>query len=377
MKTIPFSSPDIQDGDYKAIESVIRSGWLAHGQYSKKLEAMFCEYTGAKYATTVSNCTSGPHLSCLSSGIGPGDEVIIPAQTHTATAHAVEYTGARAIFADVHPLSANIFVDELNTKITSQTKAVIPVHMAGLACEMDKIKKFCNQNQLILIEDCAHAIGTKFQEKHVGNFGISGCFSFYPTKQITTGEGGMVVSNNLEIIEKVNTLKAFGINSPPELRSKPGVYDVQSLGFNYRMTDIQAALGVGQLERYSENVFRRRKNARLYSEFLKKEKKIFFTNYSDENSYFLFQILLDISINRDRVLLGLKEEGIGVSIHYATPVPLMSYYKAKYGFKNNDFPNAVNYGNQSISLPVHSKLSESDIEYICETLFRIVKKEKK
>ena len=185
MKTIPFSSPDIKDSDLKAVESVIRSGWLAHGKFSKKLEDLFCEYTGAKYATTMSNCTSGLHLSCLAAEIGPGDEVIVPAQTHTATAHAVEYTGARVVFADVHPHSANISLDEIKAKRTSATKAIIPVHMAGLACEMDQIKEFCEKNRLILIEDCAHAIGTKFQGKNAGNFGISGCFSFYPTKQIT------------------------------------------------------------------------------------------------------------------------------------------------------------------------------------------------
>ena len=372
MRKIPFSAPDIQDSDLQAVESVIRSGWLAHGKYSERLEELFCKYTGAKYATTVSNCTAGLHLSCLAARFGPGDEVIVPAQTHTATAHAVEYTGAKAVFGDVDLLSGNIALEELDRKLTDKTKGIIPVHMAGYPCDMEKIKIFCQKHNLILIEDCAHAIGTNFNGIHTGNFGITGNFSFYPTKQITTGEGGIVISNDKDIINEIKKLKAFGIDTPPELRTKPGVYDVQGLGYNYRMTDFQAALGVGQMERYGENVTGRRKNAKLYCKILKEINEISFTEYSDDHSYFLFQIILDKSIDRDRILMGLKENGVGVSIHYATPVPLMSYYKNKYGYKDKDFPNAVHYGNQSISLPVHAKLTESDIEYICQTLLKVM-----
>jgi dTDP-4-amino-4,6-dideoxygalactose transaminase len=372
MRKIPFSAPDIQDSDLQAVESVIRSGWLAHGKYSERLEELFCKYTGAKYATTVSNCTAGLHLSCLAARFGPGDEVIVPAQTHTATAHAVEYTGAKAVFGDVDLLSGNIALEELDRKLTDKTKGIIPVHMAGYPCDMEKIKIFCQKHNLILIEDCAHAIGTNFNGIHTGNFGITGNFSFYPTKQITTGEGGIVISNDKDIINEIKKLKAFGIDTPPELRTKPGVYDVQGLGYNYRMTDFQAALGVGQMERYGENVTGRRKNAKLYCKILKEINEISFTEYSDDHSYFLFQIILDKPIDRDRILMGLKENGVGVSIHYATPVPLMSYYKNKYGYKDKDFPNAVHYGNQSISLPVHAKLTESDIEYICQTLLKVM-----
>lgn len=369
-RIIPFSGPDIVEEDIAAVEAAIKSGWLAHGRYSEKLEELFCEYTGANFASTVSNCTAGLHLSCLAAGFGPGDEVIVPAQTHTATAHAVEFTGAKAVFADVDPLSGNILVTEIEQNINPATRGIIPVHMAGYPCEIIEIQKLCQKNGIILIEDCAHAIGTTFSGKHAGNFGISGNFSFYPTKQITTGEGGVVISNDEHIIGKIKKLKAFGIDTPPELRTKPGVYDVQGLGYNYRMTDFQAALGVGQMERYNENVAMRRKNAQKYCNLLKRRNDISFTNYTENNSYFLFQIVLDESIDRDKVLLALKENNIGVSIHYATPVPIMSYYKSKYGYKAEDFPNANTYGRQSISLPVHSKLEDNDIEYICETLFR-------
>jgi len=374
MQKIPFSSPDIQDSDIDAVKKVIRSGWLAHGEYSKMLEDLFCQYTGSKFATTVSNCTAGLHLSCLVANFGSGDEVIVPALTHTATAHAVEFTGARAVFADVDPISGNILPQEIKDKINVNTKGVIPVHMAGYPCNMEEIITLCNDENLILIEDCAHAIGSMFNGYHAGNFGITGCFSFYPTKQITTGEGGIVISNDEQVIEKLNRLKAFGINTPPELRTKPGVYDVQDLGYNYRMTDFQAALGVGQMERYEKNVIRRRMNADLYCNLLKNEEKIVFTQYDDDCSYFLFQIILDKLVDRDKTLLSLKENGIGVSIHYATPVPLMSYYKNKYGYKTEEFPNAVNFANQSISLPVHSKLENTHVQFVCEELIKTVEK---
>ena len=367
-RNIPFSAPDITQAEIEAVNEVIRSGWLAHGKYSKRLEELFCEFTGAKYATTVSNCTAGLHLSCLSSGFGSGDEVIVPAQTHTATSHAVEYTGAKAVFADVHPITGNILSEEILKKLTPATRGIIPVHIAGYPCDMGEIKKICDEHNLVLIEDCAHAIGTRYNGKHVGNIGISGCFSFYPTKQISTGEGGVVISNDKSVIDFINKHKAFGIDTPPEMRTRPGVYDVQGLGYNFRMTDFQAALGAGQMERYDVNLAKRQANAKLYCKLLEDNEQIGFTEFTDDNSYFLFQVLIMPPIDRDSVLIKLKESGIGVSIHYPTPVPLMSYYRKKYGYTQNDFPNAVRYGNRVISLPVHSKISNEDIYFIIENL---------
>ena len=367
-KKIDFSAPDILDSDIQSMVDVIKSGWLAHGEYSKKLEDLFCEYTGANYAAPVSHCTAGLHLSCLASGFHDGDEVLVPAQTHTATAHAVELCGAKPVFIDVDPLDGNILSNTLEEKINSNTKGIIPVHMAGVPCDMNQIQSLCENYNLVLIEDCAHAVGTTFNDMHVGNFGKTGNFSFYPTKQITTGEGGIVISNDSDFIDNINKLKAFGIDTPPELRKKPGVYDVMSLGYNYRMTDFQAALGVGQMERYNKNVESRRSNAIYYSQLLKEDNRIKFSEYSKNNSYFLFQVILNESIDRNKILFDLKQKNIGVSIHYATPVPLMSYYKNKYGYRETDFPNAVFYGNQSISLPVHPKLKQSEIEYVCSVL---------
>lgn len=367
-KAIPFSAPDINPIDISAVTDVIKSGWLAHGLYSKKLEDLFCEYTGAKYATTVSNCTAGLHLSCMAAGFGPGDEVILPAQTHTATAHAIEYTGAKPIFADIDPLTGNIIPSKILRNITLNTKGIIPVHMAGEPCDMDQINNICKNNNLILIEDCAHALGSKINDIHLGNFGISGCFSFYPTKQITTGEGGIVISNDQNVIEFISKHRAFGIDTPPEMRSKPGFYDVKGLGYNYRMTDFQAALGAGQMERYSINLKTRKKNAELYSKFLSENKVVSFPKYNNDSSYFIFQILIKSPASRDKVLNHLTKLEIGCSVHYARPVPLLTYYSDKYGYKESDFPNASLYGKQVISLPSHQGLTQDDIAFIAEEI---------
>jgi len=372
MKMIPFSNPDITEKDIEAVADVIRSGWLTHGDYSNLLEDLFCQYTGAKFATTVSNCTAGLHLSCLAAGFSNNDEVIVPAQTHVATAHAIEYTGAKPIFVDVNSVSGNLQIDLIHSKISEKTKGIIPVHMAGYPCDMKGIKKICKDYNLTLIEDCAHSIGSVFNNTHVGNFGKAGCFSFYPTKQITTGEGGVVVSNDKKFIKKVQTLKAFGIDTPPNLRKKPGLYDVKELGYNYRMTDFQAALGVGQIKRYQQNLKKRKRNAKIYSSILHKNQNILFPKFIDDCSYFLFQILVSENVDRDLVMLELIKKKIGVSIHYATPVPYMTYYKQKYGFRKNQYRNAEYFGMKNISLPVHSNLKQSDIEYVCFNLQKIL-----
>ena len=368
MREILFSGPDITEEDIESVTNVIRGGWLTHGPHTQAFEKRFCDFTGAPLATTVSSCTSGLHLSCLALGLGPGDEVIVPAQTHVATAHSVEYTGAKAVFADVDPISGNICHEDLVEKLSDSTKAIIPVHMAGVSCDMRKLTSTCVDHGLALIEDCAHSLGTMFDDTHVGNFGIAGCFSFYPTKQITTGEGGMVISRSEKFISQIKKLKAFGIDTDPNKRTIPGIYDVNMLGYNYRMTDFQAILGERQLSRYAENLRRRKSNAKEYVNRLSRIAGVRFLDYEEGGSYFLFQIILDDRYDRNNVVKKLKDNGIGVSIHYATPVPLMSYYRVRYGYSEKEYPGAVQYGKQSLSLPVHSKLLETDIEHVCNTL---------
>ncbi len=349
MKEIKFSIPNISKHDINLVGKIIKSGWLTHGKYTSLFENEIKKFTKAKYAISVSSCTAGLHISCLAAGFKKGDEVIIPAQTHTATAHAVEYTGAKVVFSDVDYPSGNISLFDLKKKVTKKTKGLIVVHMAGYPCDMKEIMAFCKKNRIKVLEDCAHAMGTFFTNIHAGNFGLSGSFSFYPTKQITTGEGGAVITNDRNFYSKIKKLKAFGIDKDIKDRKKQGDYDVKSLGFNYRMTDFQAALGYTQVKNYRNNLAIRHKIAKRYIKNLSKVSEIRFTPYSKDNSYFVFQIFCK---NRDKILKELKNKKIGVSVHYTNPLPKMTFYKKKYNLNLKNFKSASMYGNQNISLPV-------------------------
>ena len=370
MKEIKFSISNIDKTDTELVKKILNSGWLTHGKYTTLFEREFSKFTGTKYAISVSSCTAGLHLSCLASGFKKGDEVIVPAQTHTATAHAVEYTGANAIFTDVDYLTGNLNLDEIKKKITKKTKGVIAVHMAGYPCEITKIRNFCRKKNLILLEDCAHALGTYENKIHVGNFGKSGSFSFYPTKQITTGEGGMLVTNDLKFYKKIKKLKAFGIDKDIRDRKKPGEYDVKELGFNYRMTDFQAALGYKQLLKYKKNLKKRHQIAKRYVKNLKNVNNLKIMPYSKDCSFFVFQIF---STKRDKIAKIFKDLKIGFSVHYLNPLPKMSYYKKKYNLKLHNFRISYDYGNTNISLPMYPKLKNSEIDFICKIIMGAIK----
>jgi len=371
MKNIKFSVPNISNKDINIVEKVIKSGWLAHGKYSHLFENAIKKFTKAKYAVLLSSCTAGLHLSCLASGFKTGDEVIVPAQTHTATAHAVEYTGAKAVFVDVEYPSGNISLEKIKKKITKKTKGLIVVHMAGHSCDMEKIVSFCKKKKIIVLEDCAHALGTYFKGKHVGNFGFSGSFSFYPTKQITTGEGGIVITNYKNFYNRIKRLKAFGIDKDIKDRKKQGDYDVKLLGYNYRITDFQAALGYRQMLNYKKNLRQRKSIAKRYIKNFSKIKSVKHMSYSSNSSFFVFQIFCK---NRDKLLKELKNKKIGVSVHYAKPLPLMSYYKKKYNLKLSNFKNSIYYGKNNISLPVYPKLKKQEVDKICKTIVNFFRK---
>ncbi len=361
---IKFCKANISKKLIKDVNSVLKSGWLTHGNFTEKFEAEIKKFTGSKYCTLVSSCTAALHLSCLALKLKKGDEVIVPAMTHTATAHAVEYTGAKTIFADIDIESGNISIASLKKRINRKTRAIIIVHMAGRSCEMREILEICKTNNIKLIEDCAHSIGTKYLKKHVGNFGVSGCFSFYPTKQITTGEGGAIITNDYNFYKKIKTLKAFGIDKDIKERRNPGEYNVNFLGFNYRMTDFQAAMGFNQLKKYSDNLNRRQEIAKRYIKLLNFNKKISLPRYNNNDSYFVFQILLIDKFHKLSLMKQFKKFGIGVSVHYGTPLPLMTYYKKKYNIKKINFLNSKNYGDRVLSLPIYPKLKNKEIDQI-------------
>ena len=365
---IEFSKKEIINDDINKVNQVIKSGWLTHGKNTIQFENLISKYTGSKYCISVSSCTAGLHLSCLAAGFKKGDEVIIPAMTHVATAHAVELTGARAVLSDIDYKTGNIDLLNIKKNVSKKTKGIIIVHMAGKPCEMDKIVKFCKEKRIILIEDCAHALGTKFKKKHVGNFGITGNFSFYPTKQITTGEGGAIITNDKKLYLKLKKLKAFGIDTDINQRKNPGEYDVKFLGLNYRMTDFQAALGINQIKNYKKNLKKRHSIAKRYEKNLSKISKVDFTKFSKECSYFIFQIL---TTKRKILIKKFKENNIGFSIHYYVPINKMTYYKKKYKLKDKYFKNSIKYAENVISLPAYPKLKYKEIDYICKKISEI------
>ena len=233
--------------------------------------------------------------------------------------------------------------------------------MIGLSCDMKSIKNFCKKKKIILIEDCAHSLGSTYNKVHVGNFGLVGSFSFYPTKQITTGEGGMITTNNKKIFEKLKSLKAFGIDKDVKSRSVPGHYDVKALGLNYRMTDFQAAMGYDQIINYKKNLEVRKKIAERYISNLSHNVNINFMPFNDECSYFVFQIFVK---NRIKLIKHLKSKKIGFSIHYAKALPDMSYYKKKYNLPTSSYRQARTYAGTNVSLPVYSKLTFSEVDRI-------------
>jgi perosamine synthetase len=367
---IKFAKPDILKKDIKNVEKILKSGWLTHGQTTKNFEKEFRKFTNSKYSLTTSSCTSALHLACIGAGFKKNDEVIIPSMTHVATAHAVEYTGASVKIVDVDKLTGNLNLGIIKKNYSKKVKGIIIVHMSGIANEVKKILKFCKDNNIKLIEDCAHALGSYCNNKHVGNFGLAGCFSFYPTKQITTGEGGMLITNNKSFFDRVKNLKAFGISKDISERKIPGDYDVNSIGYNYRMTEFQSSLGLDQIKRYKKNLFKRKIVAKRYIYNLKKNKQILYKKYSQDFSYFVFQIFVN---NRNEVISELNKNKIGFSIHYLNPLHNLSYYKKRYSLKKVNFKNTEIYAKKNISLPVYKSLTLKEVDIISKLIINIAR----
>src|SRR5437016_4083230 len=249
-RTIPFGRPWITDDDRKSVLEVLQGPILTHGPQCKAFEAEFAAFMGKDArAVTMSSCMAALHMAYFALGIGPGDEVLVPAQTHTATAHAVEVVGARPVFVDCDPATGNVTAERLAAAVTPRTKALSVVHFLGIPCRMPEIMEVASRHNLKVIEDCALAVGTRYGDRHVGLFGDAGCFSFYPVKHITTGEGGMFVTKHKELAATVARLRAFGVDRSKVSQATPGLYEVPKLGLNYRMSEMQAALGRSQLRR--------------------------------------------------------------------------------------------------------------------------------
>lgn len=370
---VPYFVPSISLNDKKEVVKALDSRWLTNGPNLKNFEKKFKKFIETKYAIGVGSATQSLHLSMQSLGIGSGDEVIIPTFTFAATANAAIYCGAKPIFVDVHYDTFNMDPSEVKKKITKKTKAIIPVHYGGQSCDMDEILSLSKKYELKVIEDCAHALGTSYKNTKCGKLGIVGCFSFYPTKIITTGEGGMVTTNSNEIYKKIKILRSQGMNISPYEREKKAKwrYDIVDLGYNYRLDEIRSSLGVSQLRRVGEFNKKRIKIAKKYHKLISKIKGICIpTNKEERNHiYHLYTIKIEneYQLTRDELFQKLYKNGIGTSVQYF-PLHLMSYYKKKYFHNASEFPVANDLKDKVLCLPIYPDMKSKDIEYVVENL---------
>ncbi|HZP68485.1 MAG TPA: DegT/DnrJ/EryC1/StrS family aminotransferase [Pseudolabrys sp.] len=377
-RTLPFGKPLIGEEERAAVMDVLAGPILVHGPRATAFENEFAAYSGAPHAVTVSSCTAGMHLVWFTLGLGPGDEVIVPAQTHVATAHAVELTGAKAVFVDAEPVSGNIDIAGIERAITAKTRAIVVVHYLGMPVDMTPVVAVARRHKLFVMEDCALAIGTRLDGIHAGLHGDAGVFSFYPVKHMTTAEGGMIVTRDAELAARLRLRKAFGVDRTHGERKIPGAYDVVTLGFNYRMNEIQAAIGSVQLRKMDGFLAARERNYRILSKALAGVPgigQLQSTQGRFTSSYYCLSIILDAPLAQKRAefIARLNTEGIGTSVYYPQPVPRMTYYRGKYGWRDGAFPVAARISDCSIALPVGPHLDAEDMNYIGVQVRRVAK----
>ncbi len=375
---IIFGAPLIGEAEAQSVAACIRSGWIGMGERVGRFEQEFAAYKQAPYAAAVSSCSAGLHLVLEALGIGAGDEVIAPSLTFCSTVHAILHTGATPRLADSDRVSMNIDAAAIERAITPRTRAVIVVHLCGRACEMDAILDLAARHNLKVVEDCAHAIETTYRGTSAGLLGDAGCFSFYPTKSITTGDGGMVISRHRELIERVKLLSYNGVATSAWARfaGDAAGYDVLAAGFKYNMTDIEAALGLPQLPFLEERWAQRERHWQAYHEALQGLPLDLPAIGSSQNRHacHLYTPLLHLerlSVDRRAIIAAMEAENIGVGIHYE-PVHTQPFYVDRFGRDDADFPNATYIGERTISLPLSAGISAADVADVSAAFRRIV-----
>ena len=375
---IPYGCQFIEETDISSVVDTLRSTFLTQGPVVQQFEQGICKQTHAKYCVAVSNGTAALHLAVAALSIKKGSEGITSPNTFVATSNAMIYNNIKPVFADIDENTYNISPEEIEFKINKKTKLLIPVHFAGQPCNMEEIIKIAKENELFIIEDASHAIGSKYPDKSsVGNCKYSDMtiFSFHPVKTLTTGEGGAITTNNKELYEKLLLLRTHGITKNPDLLSEnpgPWYYEMQELGFNYRLTDIQSALGLSQLKRIESFKQKRRKIVKKYNKTLAKVKWIT-TPFEDENissCFHLYVLQIDfekIGKTRKEVMDQLREKEILTQVHYI-PVHTQPYYKKRYNYKWGDYPVAESYYQKALSIPLYPKMTNEDVEYVVKNI---------
>tara|TARA_B100001250_G_C19791764_1_gene786839 strand:- start:71 stop:1249 length:1179 start_codon:yes stop_codon:yes gene_type:complete len=381
---IPIAKTKLTVEEYNIISQPLKNGWLVQGEFVRDFENKFSEFTGVKNSIAVTSCTTALHLSLSALGFNKDDEAIVPAFTWISTANVVEHLGGKVVFCDIDLKTFNIDVEKIESLITPKTKAIIPVHLFGLPAEMNKILQLAEKYNLFVIEDAACGFGSEYHGQHVGSFGKTGCFSFHPRKAITTGEGGMITTNDDNFAEKLRSMRDHGASITDHQRhhgAKPYLLaDYPFAGFNYRMTDIQASIGSTQMKRAKVIIDERRK---IGLEYNLKFKDLNFFQLPFENNDFLhsyqsYPCIYDIkrislgkikSIKNRRNLLMDNLQKDGISTRPAThAVHMLKYYSSKYGFKPEDYPNARIANDCSISLPLYNGLKKEEQNYVVQKI---------
>jgi dTDP-4-amino-4,6-dideoxygalactose transaminase len=363
-----FGSPLIEEEEINEVVDTLKSGWIGTGPKVQKFEEDFRKYVNVKNAVAVSSCTAGLHLSILALDLKAGDEVIVPAMTFVATSNAVIHSGAKPVLVDVDKYKMTIDSDDVERKITEKTKAIIPVHFGGRACDIASILKIARKHNLSIIHDAAHAIETEFEGKKIGSYNDIASYSFYVTKNVVTAEGGMVTTDNDDLAAKIKIWALHGMDKDAWKRySDKGYkhYDVCYPGYKYNMTDIQASLGIHQLKKVERNYKRRVKIWKRYQDELK-DLPLILPSEPEKNTkhgMHLFPVLLKIEeakISRDELIFKLHKMNIGTGVHYRA-IHFHPYYKKTFGYKNGDFPNSEFISDRTLSLPFSAKLNDEDV----------------
>ena len=379
---MPFCLPDISEQEVEAVSAAVRSGWWARGPRTSEFEQKFAEYVGAKYCVAVNSCTAALHLALLSKNIGPGDEVITTPLTFASTANTILHVGAAPVFADIDPETGLIDPKEIEKKITPRTKAIAPVHYSGLAADLDAIGKLCDEHNLFLSEDAAHAVETRYNGELIGHHPRGAVsYSFYATKNLACGEGGALITDDKELADRARVLSCHGMSAGAWNRYGKGGswrYDIEEPGFKYNMFDIQASLALTQLSRMDDMQRRRLAAVEVYEQAFKDVPELRLQKTPDychhsRHQYVLRVVPERLRISRDEFIQELSERNVGVSVHFIA-LHTMSAYTKRFGYKPEDFPKAQAFSEAEISLPMYSTLGIENAEYVADAVLDIVKK---
>lgn len=377
---LPFALPDIGEAEIAEVVDSLRSGWLTTGPKAKRFESAFAEFVGANTALAVNSATAGMHLALEAIGVGPGDKVVVPVYTFTATAEVVRYLGADPIFVDVEPDTCNMDVSALEQALQRhpEVKAIMPVHFAGHPCKVKQIYTLAQQYSVRVVEDAAHAFPTEYEGQFIGGFGDIAVYSFYVTKTLATGEGGMVVCREPELVPRMSAMRLHGINRDVFDRytsNKPSwYYEVVAPGFKYNMTDLAASIGLHQLARAEEMRRAREDIAKAYMDAFSGSGLVLpsVQSYCTKHSWHLFVIQLPDSVNRDEFIQEMADKGVGTSVHFI-PLHLQPYWRDRYALDPKDFPVADSVFKKVVSLPIYPRMSSGDVSRVIDAVHSLLR----